>query len=65
MFGIGEPHGKTVMKPLPAALSTATFSATATASAGTPARPVTCSSVTEPAVRTPMASNSPSIVFRP
>ena len=60
--GRGLPHGNTVTYPAPWASVTVTFSAAAAASAGTPALPVTCISVTEPAAANPAPSPPPSTV---
>ena len=45
------PHGNTVKKPGPVGNTATTFKNTADASAGTPARPLTVNSVTEPPAR--------------
>ena len=60
--GRAAPHGYTVAYPSPDAPTTVTFNDAATAPAGTPARPLTCTSVTEPAANTPIPENNPSTV---
>src|SRR5215210_862607 len=64
-FGGELPHGKTVTNPGCVEPVTARFNTTATEPAGTPTRPMTDSSVTVPAPRTPIALNCPSAVVNP
>ena len=63
--GRSDPHGYTVTNPALFASTTVTFNTTAAAPPGTPPRPVTCNSVTEPAARSPPPSNKPSTVDKP
>ena len=61
-FGIGVPHGHTVTNPPAGPPIAVTFSETAAPLIGTPPRPATSSSSTDPLDRRPMAWNRPSIV---
>ena len=63
--GRGSPHGHTVTNPDPSGSVTVTFNTAAAASAGTPARPVTCNSVVDDAGRTPIPAPTPSTVTLP
>ena len=60
--GTGDPHGDTVTNPASNGSTTVTFTTTAAAPTGTPPRPATTNSNTEPAPRRPPPANNPSTV---
>src|SRR5687767_9712536 len=64
-LGCWDPQGNTVTKALPIGPVTVIFNTTAVASAGTPSRPATRSSVTEANARRPIPSAKWSIVADP
>src|SRR3954447_624938 len=63
--GTGCPQGKTVTNPAAWASVAVTLRLTAVAEPGTPARPLTCSSVIVPAPRGPAPASRPSNVGEP